>query len=87
MRQYLKPAVDNHLIVLKNPENPSSPNQKYGLSLKGKTLYYDHRDEQYYLQNDPDAGQTGLQNDPQKEIVIRAIKQNPSIRRVNWLIN
>lgn len=95
IRNYIKPAIDCGLVVLENPDKPNAPNQRYGLTLKGKALYYERNNDpqndpqrvQVDPQNDPQnnlGGQDDLQrkdNDPQKTSVIGAIKENPSISR------
>jgi ATP-dependent DNA helicase RecG len=37
---YIIPAMKLELIKLENPAKPSSPNQRYGLTVKGKSIYY-----------------------------------------------
>jgi ATP-dependent DNA helicase RecG len=37
---YIIPAMKLELIKLENPYKPSSPNQRYGLTVKGKSIYY-----------------------------------------------
>lgn len=91
VRQYLNPAIQNGLIALENPDKPNAPNQRYGLTLKGKVLYYERHDNEYEVQNDPQNGsQTNLEGqldplkeelDPQKKAIIKAIKENNEISR------
>ncbi len=91
VRQYLNPAIQNGLIALENPDKPNAPNQRYGLTLKGKALYYERHDNEYEVQNDPQNGsQTNLEGqpdplkeelDPQKKAIIKAIKENNEISR------
>ena len=40
VKNYLKPAIALDLIRLEKPESPKAPNQRYGLTDKGKSLYY-----------------------------------------------
>lgn len=88
-QNYLNPAIKAGLIALENPDKPNAPNQRYGLTIKGKALYYEHRDGiQNDPQNDPQKsfeGQIDPQNttdDPRKAAIFNAIKSNPSISRV-----
>ena len=83
-QNYLTPAIKLGLVRLENPDKPNSPNQRYGLTLKGKALYYEHHkdeknDPQKYFegQNDPQR----IQADPQKASIINAIKENNEISR------
>jgi ATP-dependent DNA helicase RecG len=39
-KNYIIPAMEMELIKLENPSKPSSPNQRYGLTMKGKSIYY-----------------------------------------------
>lgn len=80
-QNYLNPAVKLGYVRLKYPESPNVPNQRYGLTLKGKALYYEHRNNENDPQNDPQIVQADPQNDPQKDIIIRAIRENDSISR------
>ena len=68
VRQYLNPAIQNGLIVLENPDSPNAPNQRYGLTLKGKALYYERHDNENDVQNDPQRIQIDPQNDPQTNL-------------------
>ena len=68
VRQYLNPAIQNGLIVLENPDKPNAPNQRYGLTLKGKALYYERHDNDNDVQNDPQRIQVDPQNDPQTDL-------------------
>jgi len=43
---YLKPALEQHLIVLTIPDKPKSSLQKYRLTTKGKTLKMQKPDNQ-----------------------------------------
>lgn len=82
IRNYIKPAIEHGLLTLENQDKPNAPNQRYGLTVKGKALYYEHRDS---IQNDPQIvqadPQNGSQNDPQKDVVVGAIKNNNRISR------
>ncbi len=82
IRNYIKPAIEHGLLTLENQDKPNVPNQRYGLTVKGKALYYEHRDS---IQNDPQIvqvdPQNGSQNDPQKDAVVGAIKNNNRISR------
>jgi ATP-dependent DNA helicase RecG len=90
-KTYLGPAIAMGLVVLENSDNPKAPNQRYGLTLKGKALYYDRRNDPQIVQadpqNDPQTAFKGqndpqtVQADPQKDIVVRAISDNGSISR------
>lgn len=95
VRQYLNPAIESEFIALENPDKPSAPNQRYGLTLKGKALYYERDNEpqngtqrvQVDPQNDPqnnlwrhDEPQRKDDN-PQKDAVVSAIKNNNRISR------
>lgn len=95
VRQYLNPAIESGFIALENPDKPSVPNQRYGLTVKGKALYYERDSDP---QNDPQRVQVDPQNDPQnnleghdepqrkdddpqKDAVVGAIKNNNRINR------
>lgn len=92
-QNYLNPAIKFGLITLENPDKPNAPNQKYGLTLKGKALYYErhyngndvHNDAQRVqadVQNvgdDPQIGKYDLQNIENR--IIEIIKTEPAIRR------
>ncbi len=83
-QNYLNPAVKLGYVRLKYPESPNVPNQRYGLTLKGKALYYEHRNNENDPQNDPQIVQADpqiVQADPQKDVIIRAIRENDSISR------
>lgn len=67
IRNYIKPAIEHGLLTLENQDKPNAPNQRYGLTVKGKALYYEHRDS--------------IQNGPQKDAVVGAIKNNNRISR------
>ncbi|WP_304428648.1 RNA-binding domain-containing protein [uncultured Duncaniella sp.] len=92
VRQHLNPAIDGGIIALEKPDKPNAPNQRYGLTLKGKALYYERHDDKIDVENDPQKdpqnnfeGQIDPQNtadDPQKAAIFKAIKSNPSISRV-----
>ena len=92
VRQHLNPAIDGGIIALEKPDKPNAPNQRYGLTLKGKALYYERHEDKFDVENDPQKdpqnnfeGQIDPQNtadDPQKAAIFKAIKSNPSISRV-----
>lgn len=93
VRQHLNPAIDGGIIALEKPDKPNAPNQRYGLTLKGKALYYERHEDKFDVKNDPQKdlqnnfeGQIDPQNtadDPQKAAIFKAIKSNPSISRVD----
>ena len=91
-KTHLRPAIEAGLIALKIPDKPQAPNQKYGLTLKGKALHYAQRNSVNDLQSDPQnelEGQESLKDanyDPQKETIFAAIKSNPSISRTKLAI-
>lgn len=68
VRQYLNPAIQNGLIVLENPDKPNAPNQRYGLTLKGKALYYERHDNDNDVQNDLQRVNVDPQNDLQTDL-------------------
>ena len=37
---YISPLYENGILILQQPETPNSPTQKYGLSVKGKAIFY-----------------------------------------------
>lgn len=92
VRQHLNPAIDGGIIALEKPDKPNAPNQRYGLTLTGKALYYERHEDKFDVKNDPQKdlqnnfeGQIDPQNtadDPQKAAIFKAIKSNPSISRV-----
>ena len=41
MDNYLNPAIENGYVRLLYPNSPRHPRQKYLLTVKGLTLYYD----------------------------------------------
>lgn len=67
-KTYLKPAISAGLVALENPDSPNAPNQRYGLTLKGKALYYERQDNDNDVQNDPQRIQVDPQNDPQTNL-------------------
>lgn len=95
IRNYIRPAIDCGLVVLENPDKPNAPNQRYGLTLKGKALYYERDNDpkngtqrvQVDPQNDPQNNLGGhdepqrKDDNPQKDAVIGAIKNNNRISR------
>lgn len=38
-RNYLSPAIDRGFISLENEESPNAPNQRYGLTIMGRSIY------------------------------------------------
>lgn len=90
-QNYLNPAIKLGYVRLENPDSPNAPNQRYGLTLKGKALYYERHDNNNDAQNDPQNDpQTDLEGhvdplneelDPQKTAIIKAIKENNEISR------
>lgn len=44
IRTYIKPSLEKGLIMLEQPNSPNAPNQRYGLTDKGKSLYYRKED-------------------------------------------
>ena len=81
IRNYIRPAMNCGLVALENPDSPNAPNQRYGLTLKGKALYYERHDNENDVQNDQQRIQVDQQNDPQKTAIIKAIKENNEISR------
>lgn len=49
----------------------------YGLTLKGKAIYYERHDNENDVQNDPQR----IQADPQKEVIVSAIRERNNITR------
>lgn len=68
IRNYIRPAMNCGLVALENPDSPNAPNQRYGLTLKGKALYYERHDNENDVQNDPQRIQIDPQNDPQTNL-------------------
>lgn len=68
IRNYIRPAINCGLVALENPDSPNAPNQRYGLTLKGKALYYERRDNDNDVQNDPQRIQVDPQNVPQTNL-------------------
>lgn len=68
IRNYIRPAMNCGLVALENPDSPNAPNQRYGLTLKGKALYYERHDNENDVQNDPQRIQVDQQNDPQTNL-------------------
>lgn len=96
MKNYLIPNIKEGLIMLENPSKPSSPYQRYGLTLLGKKLYYSNKslssivtnkkeNEPQNRYNDPQnhgiGPQNDLQDDPQNEKINLLIKLSPRISR------
>lgn len=67
-KTYLKPAISAGLVALENPDSPNAPNQRYGLTLKGKALYYERHTNGNDVQNAPQRIQNDPQNDPQTNL-------------------
>lgn len=67
-KTYLKPAISAGLVALENPDSPNAPNQRYGLTLKGKALYYERHDNDNDVQNDLQRVNVDPQNDPQTDL-------------------
>lgn len=67
-KTYLKPAISAGLVALENPDSPNAPNQRYGLTLKGKALYYERHDNDNDVQNDLQRINVDPQNDPQTDL-------------------
>lgn len=42
IRTYINKGVSLGLLRLENPDSPNAPNQRYGLTVKGKSIYYTH---------------------------------------------
>lgn len=87
-QNYLNPAIKLDYVRLENPDSPNAPNQRYGLTLKGKALYYERHDNDNDVQNDLQRVNVDPQNDPlnkeldpQKTAIIKAIKENNEISR------
>lgn len=40
VRNYISPLYERGILVLQQPESPRSPTQRYGLSVKGKAIFY-----------------------------------------------
>ena len=90
VRQHLNPATDGGFIALEKPDKPNTPNQRYGLTLKGKALYYERHDDKIDAQNDVQSDVQNVERDPQnrqddpqriESRIIEIIKAEPDIRR------
>ena len=91
VRQYITPAIEYGFLTLENPDKPNAPNQRYGLTTKGKALYYECQrgmdDVQIDPKNEPQKDLEGqadplnASSDPLKSTIFKAIKENPSISR------
>ena len=90
VRQHLNPAIDGGFIALEKPDKPNTPNQRYGLTLKGKALYYERHDDKIDAQNDVQSDVQNVERDPQnrqddpqriESRIIEIIKAEPDIRR------
>lgn len=68
IRNYIRPAINSGLVALENPDSPNAPNQRYGLTLKGKALYYERHDNDNDVQNDLQRVNVDPQNDPQTDL-------------------
>lgn len=67
-QNYLNPAIKLGYVRLENPDSPNAPNQRYGLTLKGKALYYERYDNDNDVQNDLQRVNVDPQNDPQTDL-------------------
>ena len=67
-QNYLNPAIKLGYVRLENPDSPNAPNQRYGLTLKGKALYYERHDNDNDVQNDLQRINVDPQNDPQTDL-------------------
>ena len=82
-QNYLNPAIDARSnYSLKSQTSSNAPNQRYGLTLKGKALYYERHDDKIDVENDPQKDPQNTADNPQKAAIFKAIKSNPSISRV-----
>ena len=43
IKNYLTPAIEGGYVKYEDPSNPTSPNQRYGLTVKGKAIYYSQK--------------------------------------------
>ena len=68
IRNYIKPAIKLGYVRLENPDSPNAPNQRYGLTLKGKALYYERHDNDNDVQNDLQRVNVDPQNDLQTDL-------------------
>lgn len=68
IRNYIKPAIKLGYVRLENPDSPNAPNQRYGLKLKGKALYYERHDNDNDVQNDLQRVNVDPQNDLQTDL-------------------
>lgn len=68
IRNYIRPAINSGLVALENPDSPNAPNQRYGLTLKGKALYYERHDNDNDVQNDLQRVNVDPQNDPRTDL-------------------
>lgn len=90
-QNYLNPAIKLGLIRLENPGNRNSPTQRYGLTVKGKAVYYSLAktnvpvgDSCHTRRQSAFEGHGDPQNsdgDPQKTVIFNAIRQNGRISR------
>lgn len=93
-QNYLMPAIKLGLILLENPDKPSAPNQRYGLTVKGKALYYERHIDENIIKNDAQSDAQNVQTDVQNDVhtnntvhqsiesrIIEIIKTEPNIRR------
>ena len=67
VRQRLTPAIEEGFITLAYPDKPNVPNQRYGLTLKGKALYYKHSNDVLNGPQNDSEGQNDPLNDPQND--------------------
>ena len=42
-KNYLSPSIEGGYVRYEDPSNPTSPNQRYGLTVKGKAIYYSNK--------------------------------------------
>ncbi len=78
-QNYLNPAIKEGLVALENPEKPNSPNQRYGLTLKGKSVLYAEKVggvERHDVPNDVPEDAGSIENR-----IIGIIRDNPMVRR------
>ena len=79
VRQHLNPAIAGGFISLENPDKPNVPKQRYGLTLKGKALYYERERDKIDAQSDVQNDDRDLESVERR--IIEIIKAQPNIRR------
>ncbi|MCH5236065.1 MAG: hypothetical protein J1E16_12295 [Muribaculaceae bacterium] len=42
-KKYLTPSIESGFVQYEDTSNPTSPNQRYGLTVKGKAIYYSNK--------------------------------------------